>query len=162
MLVRMRLDCGLCLRSKALCPLGRIRPRDICSFAELIAVRFAYRAGFVRPAVPDVRVEVVHVVALFCQIQRISSIADLNAVRRNVMMGNSFERSYLLTMQNFFIVCAGVPSSHLGRTSRFSSLMPLSRMLRQVSIKFVCQAHNASFCYCKGLIFYEAFDIFVV
>ena len=34
-------------------------------FAELIAVRFAYRAGFVRPAVPDVRVEVVHVVALF-------------------------------------------------------------------------------------------------
>ena len=34
-------------------------------FAELIAVRFAYRACFVRPAVPDVRVEVVHVVALF-------------------------------------------------------------------------------------------------
>ena len=34
-------------------------------FAELIAVRFADRACFVRPAVPDVRVEVVHVVALF-------------------------------------------------------------------------------------------------
>lgn len=34
-------------------------------FAELIAVRFANRACFVRPTVPDVRVEVVHVVALF-------------------------------------------------------------------------------------------------
>ena len=34
-------------------------------FAELIAVRLADRAGFVRPTVPYMRVEVVHVVALF-------------------------------------------------------------------------------------------------
>ena len=34
-------------------------------FAELIAVRLADRARFVRPTVPDMRIEVVHVVALF-------------------------------------------------------------------------------------------------
>lgn len=34
-------------------------------FAELIAVRFANRACFVRPAVPDMRIQIMHVVALF-------------------------------------------------------------------------------------------------
>ena len=33
-------------------------------YAELIAVRLADRAGFVRPAVPNVRIELVDVVAL--------------------------------------------------------------------------------------------------
>ena len=64
----------------------------------------------------------------FCQIQSSSSTALLRYERRTVIMGNSSERSYLFTIQNFFIVCAGVPSAQRGRTSSPSSLTPLSRM----------------------------------
>lgn len=110
--------------------------------AELIAVRLAYGPRFVRPTVPNMGVEVMHVVALFCQIHKISSIADLKAVRRSVIIGNSFERSYLLTMQNFFYSVRGSAVKPFGADVKtFVAYAFVKNLSASIDKNFVSNAH---------------------
>jgi hypothetical protein len=57
-------------------------------------------------------------------IQSNSLTTPLKACVRRVRIGNSLERSYLRTAQKVLIVCAGVPSGHLGLTGKSLSLNP--------------------------------------
>ena len=67
-----------------------------------------------------------------CQIQRISSVADLIAVGLSVSAGNSSERSYLFTTPNVLIVYAGEPSSQRARTVSPSVENPSVRIFSHI------------------------------
>ena len=94
----------------------------------------------------------------FCHIQSISSVADLIAVGRSVSAGNSSERSYLFTTPNCLIVCAGVPSSHTGRTFWPSDENPLSMISRHMSTNNTSALLITYLRYCISSLFFYNCD----